>query len=234
VLKTAVFAPQFFLLLGVDFFLVGSIATIVFEERFPKAIPYILIVGSFVGFSQLMLGRDHVNAMDDAIQFYYCASFALVALASLIGLNLYLLFGRPEPMKKPVMVRGILFATALPIPAAAGLLFFASAYVNERVVTLPFLPVVPIAIVYVAVLGSLAVFCGVLFMSYLESEKGFRLRNRKRSVKKTSGNPSGKEEREEEEAEMGECPVCGTPSPLSAPRCPACGAEFDEGVDEDV
>lgn len=228
----AVFPAQFFLLLGVDFFLAGSIATIVFEERFPKAIPYLLIVGSFVGFSQLLLGPEYVNEMDDAIQFYYCASFALIAVASLIGLNLYLVFGRPEPMSKTVMIRGLLFCTALPVPATAGLVFFASAYVNDRFVTLPFLPVVPIAVVYIVVLGAMVVFCAVLAMVYMENLKGLRSRIRKISRKKISGNPSGKKQRMEAEVEMGECPVCGTPSPLSASKCPACGAEFDEGVQE--
>jgi len=233
-LKIAVFPAQFFLLLGVDYFLAGSIATIVFEERFPKAIPYILIMGSFVGFSQLLIGPEYLDEMGDAIQFYYCACFTLVALASLIGLNLYLFFGQPDPTKKSVMVQSILFSTALPVPASAGFLYFASAYVNDKVVTLPFLPVVPIAIVYIAVLGSMAVFCAVLVLTYMDKVKSLRSRLRRRSTKKTAGTPSETEERAQEEAEMGECPVCGTPSPLSLSKCPQCGAEFDEGAQEDV
>lgn len=226
-LSIAVFPAQFFLLLGVDYFLAGSIAAIIFEERFPKAIPYILIVGSFIGFLQLLLGPEHMEGMDDAVQFYYCASFALVALASLIVLDLYLILGRPEPMKRSTMIRGILFSTALPVPAAVGFLFFASAYVNNSPVTLPFLPVVPIAIVYVVVLCSLAIFCVVLVMAYMESLRSLGSIIHRRTTQKTSGNSSEQEEAGEEDEAMGECPVCGARSPLTATKCPDCGAEFD-------
>ncbi len=231
----AVFPAQFFLLLGIDFFLAGSIAAIVFEERFPKAIPYMLILGSFLGFSQLLAGPEYMDQMDDAIQFYYCASFTLVAVASLVGLSLYLFFGQPDPTKKSVMVQSVLFTVALPIPAAVGFLFFASAYVNDKAVALPFLPAIPVSFVYAVVLGARAHVCVVLGLAYMDKVKALRTRLRRRSTRqKRPGNPSRTKDREQEEVEMGECPVCGTPSPLTAPKCPECGAEFDEGVDEEA
>lgn len=232
-LKIAIFPAQFFLLLGIDFFLAGSIATIIFEERFPKAIPYILIIGSFVGFSQLLIGPEYLDEMGDAIQFYYCVCFALIALASLIGLNLYLFLGQPDPTKKSVMVESVLFGTALPVPATASLLFFASAYVNDRVIALPYLPVLPIAIVYIAVVGSMVIFCAVLVITYLDKVKIIKLSLRRRSKQKTGGSPSAAEEEDQEGEEMGKCPVCGAVSPLSASRCSACGSEFVEWAEQE-
>jgi len=86
----AVFVPQFFLLIGIDFFLVAAIATTILDRYFPSAVTYMMVIGGFFGFSQLVIGPEYLSAFSDDMQFYYCAGFALISLLSLIGLNLYL------------------------------------------------------------------------------------------------------------------------------------------------
>lgn len=153
------FAPQLFLLVGVDLFLGASIATVILEEYFPNALPYILDVGGFIGFVQLLVGPEYLSTFSDVMQFYYCIGFALIALMSLIGLNLYLLF-----LKRKSTLSSV-FAITATIPASLIFLFLTSAYVNVIPVMLPPIPILPWTDVYIALFSSGSILVSMMIMA---------------------------------------------------------------------
>ena len=164
----AVFAPQLFLLVGTDLFLGASIATVILEKYFPSALPYIMDVGGFIGFIQLLIGPEYLNTFGDVMQFYYCVGFALIALMSLIGSNLYLLF-----LKRKSSLSSI-FAITATIPASLIVLFFTSAYVNATPVLLPPVPVLPWSVVYIAFFGSASILVLMMILA-VYNKKGSRI-----------------------------------------------------------
>jgi hypothetical protein len=130
----ATFAPQFFLLIGIDLFLAASIISTLLEEHYPKALGYVFDIASFVGFAQLWSGPEFLKTFGDNIQFYLCIGYALIATMSIVAANLYLL------VIKRKRVLSILFTVMLTMPGSLILLFFTSAYVNVVPIELPVLP----------------------------------------------------------------------------------------------
>lgn len=118
------FPPQFFLLLGIDFFLGTSIVTIMFDEHFPDGLPYLLDLGAFVGFVELALGSGYLSGFSPDSQFYYSAVFVAIAFLCILGANLYLIF------RKEKYLLGGVFAIATTIPCFLAMLCFESSYVN--------------------------------------------------------------------------------------------------------
>jgi hypothetical protein len=128
------FAPQFFLLIGIDLFLAGSIVVTLLEEHFPKALGYIFDLAAFIGFAQLWSGPEFLSSFGDNLQFYFSIGFAIIAAMSLAAANLYLI------AIKGKHILSIAFAVLLTIPSGLIILFFASAYVNGLPIDLPTIP----------------------------------------------------------------------------------------------
>ena len=137
------FAPQFFLLIGIDIFLGASIVTVLLDDHFPGGLPYILELGAFVGFAQLLLGPSFPATFSTTLQFYYCFAYSVLAALSVLGANLLLLF-----VKRKIFSSGFVAIVAT-APSFLANLFFASAYVNGLSLELPILPVLPISWIYV-------------------------------------------------------------------------------------
>jgi len=144
------FPPQFFVLLGIDIFLGGSIATIAFDENFPTGLPYMLDFGALAGFIQLVIGPGYISGYPAEMQFYYCAAFAVIAVVTVLGCNLYVLFIRGRK------VVGSILAVGATVPSFLATLFFVSAYVNGAYVTFPILPLLPWEVVWGAFIGASA------------------------------------------------------------------------------
>ena len=159
------FAPQFFLLLGIDFFLGASIVTIVFDKHFPDGLPYILDLGAFVGFAELALGPSYFSGFSPDLQFYYSAGFAIIAFLSILGANLYLFF-----MKQEYLLGGV-FAIAATIPSFLAIIYLESSYVNGIQVGLPLLPVVSWSVVYVLFFNAATILAIVMILTLLGKEE---------------------------------------------------------------
>lgn len=144
---TILFAPQFFLVLGVDVFLGGSIVTALLDRYFPAPLPYIFDAAAIVGLAQLLMGRM-TPAMSPVATFYLDFGFALVAVLSALGAGLYLAFlgGRRR--------LGGLVGGLLALPAGAVVLYFAAAYVQGTSPALPWTPVVPLWAVVLLIASS--------------------------------------------------------------------------------
>lgn len=144
------FPPQFFILLGVDVFLGGSIVTVVFDENFPTGLPYVLDLLALVGLVELALTPQYLTGYPVEVQFYYSVVYATTANLALLGCNLYLVLVRGQWMK------GGAFAVAATLPSVIATPFFVSAYVNNVVVPLPTIPLLPWAFVWGAFFGASA------------------------------------------------------------------------------
>jgi hypothetical protein len=156
---TPVFPPQFFILLGIDVFLGGSIGTILFDNDFPTGVPYIMEFAALAGFGQLILDPQYLSGYPDDIQFYYSTSFLVVALVSVLAANTYVVL-----VKGNRLVGGFL-AIMVTLPSILSSIYFVSAYINNIVVGLPLFPIVPWIIVWVAFFtASLFIFLAMVFL----------------------------------------------------------------------
>lgn len=145
------FPPQFFILLGIDIFLGGSIVTVTFDEHFPSGLPYILDVGSLVGFLQLVMIPQYLTGFPTAMEFYYSSAYAIIAALAVLGSNLYLLFVRGK-----TMIAGV-FAIAATLPSVLAVAYFISAYASGVAVSLPTMPSLGWTVVWGAFVGASAI-----------------------------------------------------------------------------
>ena len=153
------FAPEFLILLGIDIFLGASILTVLLDRHFPGPYPYVLEGAALIGFAELMSGPSFLTSLSTELQFWYSFIYAMIAVLSLFGTNLYLLFLRRRAFESAIL--GICGT----VPAGLGILYFTSAFVNGLTVSLPLIPAIPIEGVY-AMFGlsiGLVVFSLVVF-----------------------------------------------------------------------
>lgn len=160
------FAPQFFLLIGIDLFLAGSIAATLLEEYYPKNLAYVFDIAAFIGFAQLWSGPQFLGSFSDNLQFYYCLGFALIATISLVATNLYL------GIIKRKKVLSAISAVLLTIPGALILLFFASVYVNALPIDLPVLPRFSWEQIYILFIIASMLLVLLLVLGVYQSGKG--------------------------------------------------------------
>ena len=145
------FPPQFFILLGIDILLGGSILVVLFDEHFPTGLPYILDFGALVGFIQLVLVPGYLTGYPAEVQFYYSMTYAAVAIMAVLGSNLYVVIVR---RKKAI---GAVFSIAATVPSVLAAIYFASAFVSDVSVTLPVLPLLPWPVIWGAFIGASAI-----------------------------------------------------------------------------
>ncbi len=82
--------PEFFALLSVDLFALLSMLTCLLEEKFPKAISYVYVMGALIGFGHLWVSREFFVAFGDYMRFWYNVLYLAIALANVVAVNLYL------------------------------------------------------------------------------------------------------------------------------------------------
>jgi len=144
------FPPQFFILLGIDILLGGSVMTVLFDEHYPAGLPYILDFGALVGFIQLVLVPGYLTGYPPEVQFYYSMAYAVVAITAVLCSNLYVAIIRG---KRAI---GAVFSIAATLPSLLAAIYFASAFVSDESVTLPVLPLLPWPVVWGAFIGASA------------------------------------------------------------------------------
>jgi hypothetical protein len=142
------FPPQLFILLGIDIFLGGSILTVLLDEYFPTALPYVMEIGALFGFIQLVLVPQYITGYPSELQFFYSAAYAVIAVLSILASNVYIAF-----LKGKTTIAGI-FTIVASIPCVLVVASFSSAYFNGVVLTLPALPLMPMSVIYGALFGA--------------------------------------------------------------------------------
>ena len=171
------FPPQFFILLGVDIFLGGSIVAVVFDEDFPTGLPYVLDFSALVGLIQLVLTPQYLTGYPVEVQFYYSVVYAVTANLAILGSNLYLVLVRGR------WVAGGAFAVAATVPSVLGTPFFISAYVNDVIVPLPTIPLLPWAFVWGAFFGASALIVGAMVVFTRARRRSLPLRTEPKDAK---------------------------------------------------
>ena len=140
--------------------------SVLLDDYFPKGLPYILDIGSFVGFSQLLVGPQYTASFSQALQFYYCFGYLVVAVLSLVGLNIYLYLAKQRVVSSAIM------AIVATIPSLLASIYFASAYVNGVALGLPIIPVFPMSAIYVlfAVTGIIILLATIMSVPNLRQK----------------------------------------------------------------
>jgi hypothetical protein len=82
--------PEFFLLLGVDLFLAISLLACLLDRHFPWHLPYLYQLAALAGFGQLLVSKEFMTYFGDYTRFWFSFLYLIVALANIIGVNIYL------------------------------------------------------------------------------------------------------------------------------------------------
>jgi ABC-type tungstate transport system substrate-binding protein len=155
--------PEFFAFLGVDFFVVTSLATCLLEDDFPKGMPYLLQAAAIGGYVHILISKEFLAVFADQMRFWYCFLYLAVALANIIALNVYL-----AAVKKRWNLAKI-FSGIVAFPALGVSVFFISTYVGP-LMELYFLQVAMLFTAIVLAL-SLTIFSPKLLHSLRGGEK---------------------------------------------------------------
>lgn len=84
--------PEFFMLLGIDFFLATSLLTCTFDKHFPDKLAYLYQLIALAGFGQLLVTQEFMGSFADYMRFWYSFIYLIIAVANIASLNAYLFF----------------------------------------------------------------------------------------------------------------------------------------------
>jgi hypothetical protein len=121
---TAELLPEFFLFLGVDFFVALSLLTCIMDY-FRRGVPYIYQAAAIFGYVNLLISREFMMTWGEYMRFSYCFMYLALALANIIGINAYLL------VTKKLWSLAKVFASAVTFPTILISAFFFSLYGKE-------------------------------------------------------------------------------------------------------
>jgi hypothetical protein len=149
--------PEFFILLGVDFFLAISLLACLLDKHFPWQLPYLFQVAALTGFGQLMVSKEFMTVLDPYTRFWFSTCYLAVALASIIAMDVYLGF-----VKKLINYAKVCtMAVSIPSVAVAG--FFYASYSSVSTHPLVILAPIPFEATFVGLvaLDTLVVGMGI-------------------------------------------------------------------------
>jgi hypothetical protein len=113
--------PEFFLFLGVDFFVVLSLLTCVMDY-FHRGVPYLYEAAAVFGYVNLLMSREFMLTWGEYMRFSYSFMYLALAVANVIGINVYLL------VSKNLWSQAKFFASAVTFPTILISAFFFSLY----------------------------------------------------------------------------------------------------------
>jgi hypothetical protein len=137
--------PEFFMLLGIDFFLATSLLTCIFDRHFPDKLAYLYQLVALAGFGQLLVTRDFMMSFADYMRFWYSLIYLLIAVANIACLNAYLHFYK----KKRTIAR--LFSVIATAPSLIISAMFLNNYAIEASHPIVAFPQVPLDLMFISV-----------------------------------------------------------------------------------
>jgi len=129
----SVLLPEFFALLGIDFFLMLSLLTCLLDDRLPNAIPYICQIAALAEYGHLLVSKYFFTVFGEYMRFWYSFIYLLVALVSIVAVNVYL----AVPKKSSTLAK--VWSGAVTFPTVAISVFFVSYYGHSQQSTFPLL-----------------------------------------------------------------------------------------------
>jgi len=162
--------PEFFVLLGIDVFLVISLITCLLDKRFPKAIPYIYQVAAIFGFAHLLVSREFIAIFGDYMRFWYSLIYLVVALGNVIAVNAHL------ALQSGLWRLARLFLGIVTFPIVLFSTLFVLDYANSMAPSVLLFPQLPLDTTFL-VLVVCAIFFGIGIFASLRSKNGKKMRN---------------------------------------------------------
>ena len=129
--------PEFFLLLGIDFFLATSLLTCIFDKHFSDRLSYLYQLAALGGFGQLLVSREFMAFFPDYMRFWFSLMYLTVAVANIAALNAYLYFYKKT---KTIAKLFSIIATAPTLAITAMFLYNYAAEATHPIILLPQLP----------------------------------------------------------------------------------------------
>ncbi len=137
--------PEFFMLLGIDFFLATSLLTCIFDKHFPDKLAYLYQLIGLAGFGQLLVTREFMTSFADYMRFWYSLIYLLIAVSNIAALNAYLyLYKRKKTTAK-------LFSVIATAPSLIISTMFLNNYAIEASHPIIAFPLIPLEIMFVSV-----------------------------------------------------------------------------------
>ncbi len=137
--------PEFFMLLGIDFFLAISLLTCIFDKHFPDKLDYLYQLVALAGFGQLLVTHEFMPSFPNYMRFWYSTIYLIIALANILALNAYLLIFK----KKRNFAK--LFAVVATAPTVIISTLFLYNYASEAAYPLIPLPQISLDIMFISV-----------------------------------------------------------------------------------
>lgn len=125
--------PEFFALLGIDVFLMLSLLSCLLDDRVPKALPYIFQIAALVGYGHLLISKEFFVVFGEYMRFWYCFVYLLVALATIVAVNIYF------AVAKRLWTLAKLWSGGVTFPTVVVCMYFVSNYIFVQEATLPLL-----------------------------------------------------------------------------------------------
>ncbi len=121
--------PEFFLFLGIDFFVGLSLLTCVMGH-FRRTVPYLYQAAAVFGYVNLWMSRQLLSTFGEYMRFSYCLLYLALALVNIVGINVYL------AVVKQLWTLGKVFASSVTFPTTLIFAFFFSLYEGESLYVL--------------------------------------------------------------------------------------------------
>lgn len=104
--------PEFFLFLGVDLFVALALITCVMEH-FNRLISYLYEAAAVFGYANMFMSREFMASFGEYMRFSYSFLYLALALANVIGINVYLLVWKKSWGTAKVFASCVTFPTVL-------------------------------------------------------------------------------------------------------------------------
>ncbi len=104
--------PEFFLFLGVDFFVALALLTCIMDY-FRRSVAYLFEAAAVLGYVNLMMSREFLSIFGEYMRFAYCFLYLALALASIVGVNVYLIVSKKSWSTAKIFAGVVTFPTVL-------------------------------------------------------------------------------------------------------------------------
>lgn len=121
--------PEFFLFLGVDVFVALALLTCVMG-RFNRLVSYLYEAAAIFGYVNMFMSREFIAGFGEYMRFSYSFMYLALALANVVGINVYLLISEKSWGMAKV------FASCVTFPSVLISAFFFSLYCKDMSYTL--------------------------------------------------------------------------------------------------
>jgi hypothetical protein len=104
--------PEFFLLLGVDFFVALALLTCILNY-FRRTVSYLYEAAAVFGYVNLLVSREFLFYFGEYMRFAYSFLYLALALANIVGVNVYLIVSRKSWSSAKIFAGVVTFPTVL-------------------------------------------------------------------------------------------------------------------------